>query len=155
MNKSPGAPSGAAFLIAQFGAHASRRFGERVEPLGLTPPQAGILRLIAGKAVGSQRALAKILSIQPSRLVLLLDELSRHGLLKRERSPRDRRNHHLALTKKGEHLLQKIGKVAREHEDDLLAALSPQERTALAALLRKAGDQQGLTPKVHPGYRDL
>ena len=32
---------GAAFLLAQLGAHAARRFADRVAELDLTPPQAG------------------------------------------------------------------------------------------------------------------
>ncbi|HVH89139.1 MAG TPA: hypothetical protein VM912_20650, partial [Terriglobales bacterium] len=48
-----------------------------------------------------------------------------------------------------------IGKVAREHQDALLSALSGEERDELATLLRKIADQQGLARGVHPGYQRL
>jgi len=46
-----------------------------------------------------------------------------------------------------------IGRVEREHQDALCAALSPREREQLADLLFRVAEQQGLTPGVHPGFR--
>jgi DNA-binding MarR family transcriptional regulator len=153
--KSAYTPTGAGFLVAQLGAHAARVFGERIEPLGISPPHAGILRLIASKMVSNQRDLARTLGMQPSRLVILLDELSRDGFVTRARSATDRRNHELTLTKKGMQMFLKVRKAAAEHEQSLLAALSVDEQIALAAILRKVSDQQGLTTNVHPGYRKI
>ncbi len=50
-------PTGAAFLLAQLGAHAADRFGERIKGLGVAPRHAGILRMIATTPC-NQRALA-------------------------------------------------------------------------------------------------
>ena len=36
-----------AFLLAQVGAHAALRFGERLSHLKLTPPDAGILQMLS------------------------------------------------------------------------------------------------------------
>jgi hypothetical protein len=63
--------------------------------------------------------------------------------------------HSIQLTKNGDEILEKIGKVAREHQDALLAALGKEERDGLAALLLKIADQQGLVRGVHPGYQQL
>ena len=52
-------------------------------------------------------------------------------------------------------MLQKLSKLAAEHEADLCVALTSKERDLLAALGRKIVHQQGLTPDVHPGYRKL
>ena len=93
--------------------------------------------------------------MQPSRLVILLDELSRDGFVTRTRSAADRRNHELTLTKKGMQMFLKVRNAAAEHEQSLLAALSVDEQIALAAILRKVSDQQGLTTNVHPGYRKI
>jgi hypothetical protein len=60
----------------------------------------------------------------------------------------------LTLTKKGMQMFLKVRKAAAEHEQGLLAALSVDEQIALAAILRKISDQQGLTTNVHPGYRN-
>jgi len=148
-------PSGVAFLLAQLGAHAAERFGERIRVLGISPPHAGILRLIAATPSCNQQALASRLGVLPSRMVILIDELADKGLVKRTRSQRDRWHSELALTRAGRQLLGKLSKLAMEHEAGLCAALTTKERDTLAAVCRKIVHQQGLIPDVHPGYRKL
>jgi DNA-binding MarR family transcriptional regulator len=148
-------PTGAAFLLAQLGAHAADRFAERIDGLGITPPHAGILRLVAASPAQNQQALAKRLGVLPSRMVILIDELTEKGLVERKRSTKDRRHSELVLTKRGRRILEKLSKLAAEHEADLCAGLTAAERDTLAALGRKIVHQQGLTPDVHPGYRKL
>lgn len=155
MKSHPQRPTGAAFLLAQLGAHAADRFGQRIKRLRLAPRHAGILRIIARTPSCNQRALAKRLGVLPSRMVILLDELTEKGLVERKRSTKDRRHSELVLTKRGRAMLQKLSKLAAEHEADLCAALTSKERDLLAALGRKIVHQQGLTPDVHPGYRKL
>src|ERR1700723_2233585 len=142
-----------AFLLAQLGAHAASQFAERLRVLDLAPADAGILRLLRVSSGLSQQELAGKLKIHPSRLVAILDNLEKRGYLERRPNPDDRRLYSLHLTKGGEEALGRIGKVAREHQDALLAALSNEERAALGSLLLKVADQQGLTRGVHPGYR--
>ena len=144
---------GPAFLLAQVGAHAASKFAERIGALGLTPPDAGILRMLRLTAGLSQQELAAKLGIHPSRLVALLDELERKELVERKSNPDDRRQYSLRLTEKGATRLEEIGHVAQQHQEALCAGLSLEERDKLAELLRKIADQQGLTPMVHPGYR--
>ena len=52
-----------AFLLAQIGAHAASLFGERLTALELTPPDAGILRLLRIAAGISQQELSTRLQI--------------------------------------------------------------------------------------------
>jgi DNA-binding MarR family transcriptional regulator len=151
----PDCPTGAAFLLTQLGTHAARRFGERIAPLGITPPHAGILRMIATIPECSQQQLAERLGILPSRMVILIDELAEKGLVERRRSVSDRRNYELHLTRTGKQALEKMFRLASEHEADLLTALTADERATLARLCQKVADQQELTPGVHPGYRNL
>jgi DNA-binding MarR family transcriptional regulator len=144
-----------AFLLAQLGAHAASRFAERLKILGLAPSDAGILRLLGMAAGISQQELAGKLNIHPSRLVALLDNLERHGFLERRANPDDRRLYSLHLTGPGEQVLGDIGKVAREHQEALLSALSAEERQTLGRLLLRVADQQGLVRGIHPGYQRL
>jgi len=144
-----------AFLLAQIGAHAASKFAERLVILQLSPPDAGILRLLRTSAGISQQTLSTRLQIHPSRLVAILDNLEKKSLIERKPNPDDRRLYSLHLTKKGAEILERIGNVAREHQDALLVALDSAERSSLAALLQKIADEQGLTPGVHPGYRGL
>ena len=144
-----------AFLLAQLGTHSAAQFTERLGVLELTPADAGILRLLRVEAGPSQRELATKLQIHPSRLVAILDNLEKRGLVERKAHAHDRRLYSIQLTKNGEEILEKISKVAREHQDTLLSALGKEERDALAVLLLKIADQQGLVRGVHPGYQQL
>jgi DNA-binding MarR family transcriptional regulator len=142
----------AAFLLAQVGAHAAKRFGEELAPLKMTPPQAGILRVLAGSAGLSQRELAARMGIHPSRLVGIVDEMEGLGLLTREANSEDRRQYALQVTARGREVMGEIGAVARRHNEMLLRALSSEERIVLVGLLEKIAGDQRLIPGVHPGY---
>ncbi|GLZ54017.1 MarR family transcriptional regulator [Actinomycetospora sp. NBRC 106378] len=148
-------PSGAAFLLTQLGTHAARRFGERVAAVDLTPPQAGLLRAVAREPGRSQQVLADRLGTPATRLVALVDALEQRGALERRRNPDDRRLYAVHLTEAGEDLVRDLGRLATEHEDALLATLDVDERRTLADLLGRVAAAEGLTPGVHPGYRDL
>ncbi len=150
-----GRPQGAAFLLAQVGAHAAMRFGERVHEVGLSRPQSGILGLLTANPGISQQELAGLLGMLPSRVVALVDEMEELGLIRRQRDEADRRRNTLVLTAAGNAALQQVGAVARAHEDDLCSALSASERRQLTGLLERIAEQQGLAPGVHPGYRSL
>ena len=144
-----------AFLLAQIGAHAATQFGEKLKGLRLIRPHAGILRLIGLTPGLSQQELARRLAILPSQLVALLDELEERGLIERRQDATDRRTYALHLTKSGRDVTEQIGRIAREHDDAICAALDIPERRQLNALLERIAEQQGLTPGVHPGYRKL
>ncbi len=144
-----------AFLLAQVGAHAASQFAERLGVLELTPPDAGILRLLNQTAGISQQELSVRLQIHPSRLVAILDNLEKRRLVERRANPKDRRLYSLHLTEEGREILERIGKVAREHQDALLASISGEERGLLTAMLHRIADAQGLTRGVHPGYKRL
>jgi DNA-binding MarR family transcriptional regulator len=150
-------PQGAfpAFLLAQVGAHAAKRFAALLEPLGMTPPQAGILRMLARSGGLSQRDLAERLGIHPSRLVALLDEMETAGLLVREANAGDRRLYSLQLTTAGRERMAELGRVAQQHNEALCNALTVEDRAQLESLLNKIAQQQGLTPGVHPGYGSM
>jgi DNA-binding MarR family transcriptional regulator len=148
----PDAAAGLAFLLSQVGAHSAARFAERLEPLGLKPAHAGILRVIRQADGLSQQALGEKLGMFPSRLVGLVDELERKGLVERRDSPADRRSYALHLTVAGRDALEQIGRVSREHQDAVCASLSDTERAHLAEFLRRIAAEQGLTPGVHPGF---
>jgi DNA-binding MarR family transcriptional regulator len=144
-----------AFLLAQVGAHAASQFAERLGVLELTPPDAGILRLLRIAAGLSQQELAAKLQLHPSRMVAIVDNLEKRGLVERRANPDDRRLYSLYLTQAGGEALERIGRVAREHQNALLSSLSKEERDTLATLLLRIADQQGLVRGVHPGYQRM
>jgi DNA-binding MarR family transcriptional regulator len=144
-----------AFLLSQVGAHGAARFAERIAPLKLKPYHSGILRILGREPGMTQQALCDRLGMFPSRLVGLLDDLEKSGLMERRASPADRRTYALHLTRTGREMLTRIGRLARQHQDDLCAALNERERKVLAQLLSRIVAQQEITPDVHPGYRQL
>lgn len=150
-----GRPGGAAFLLAQLGAHAATRFAGRVAELGLTPPQVGLLRAVARDPGSSQQLLATRLGVFPSRVVAFVDDLEERELVRRERSRTDRRQYAVQLTADGQAMIRRVGELARLHERELCHALDDAEREQLAILLSRIADDQGLTPGVHPGFRQI
>ena len=152
----PGSGSGQlAFLVAQVGGLAAMRFADRVTTVGVTPPQAGLLRVVAAAPGRTQQAVSGQLGLLPSRLVSLVDELEGRGLIERRRDPNDRRNSALYVTDAGSAILQDIGRAAQAHGEDFLAPLSKADRATLSDLLTRLATHHGLTPDVHPGYRAL
>jgi len=142
-------------LLSQVGAHSSFRFAERLERLELKPQHVGILTILSGEDGLSQQALCERLGIFPSRLVGVIDELEKRGLVERRNSPNDRRSYALCLTRAGRTTLGQIEEIAREHQTALCASLKDWEQAQLAELLSRIAAEQGLTPGVHPGYRKL
>lgn len=146
---------GVGFLLSQLGAHSAAAYAKRIQPLGLTPPQVGVLRAIGELPGRSQQAIADEFGVPPSRMVAFIDDLQALGLVQRRRDDHDRRVHLLHLSESGEQMIKELAAVARSAEQDLLAALSADERRELAGWLTRIADQQGLTRGVHPGYGRL
>ena len=147
--------SGVGFLLSQVGAHVAATFAERIASFGLKPYHAGILNVLANHPGLTQQALADLLGVFPSRLVALLDDLTKLELIERRTSPADRRTYSLHLTQAGHDMGSKICSVAEGMQDDICGALNEKERVTLAELLTRIVAQQKITPGVHPGYRKL
>jgi DNA-binding MarR family transcriptional regulator len=152
---SPSAAEGLTFLLSQLGAHTSAQFAARLEPLGLKPPHAGILKAIDQTDGLSQQALCQRLGVFSSRLVGLIDELEQRKLVERRDNPADRRSYAIHLTEAGREAQRRIRALARQLRDSLCAALSEPERELLAELLSRIATEQGLAPGVHPGWKNL
>lgn len=150
-----GRPDGAAFLLAQLGANAADRFARRIAGLGLTPAQAGLLRLLARAPGRSQREIADDLGMPPSRFVAFADELEQRGLIERRKNPTDRRLYALQLTETGADQLAGLREAATAHEQEICRPLAADERRQLIELLQRLAEEQGLSAGVHPGYRTL
>jgi DNA-binding MarR family transcriptional regulator len=146
---------GIAFLLTQLGHDAATQFAEQMATIDLSPPHAGILRSIAAEPGRSQQALSARLGVLPSRVVAYVDELEERGYVERRRNPDDRRLHALHLTTSGKRLMRKISTLASEHEGNMTSGLDERQRGTLRELLATLAQQRGLTPHVHPGYRNL
>lgn len=148
-------PVGPSFLLSQVGGLAARLFAERLAELGLKPYHAGIVRIVEHNPGISQQTLSHALGVFASQLVLLLDALERKRLVERRPSADDRRRHRLHLTAAGRKAARDIERLTRDLEATLFAKLSATDVVRLERLLRRVGDEVGLTPSVHPAYGDL
>lgn len=135
-------PPSVAFLLSTLGYEVRRELGARLADLGLELRQFGLLRLVAQDDGQSQRALGSVLEITPNRMVGLVDDLERRGLIERRAHPADRRAYALALTETGRALLATAFQAAFSVEGDVCSGLSPEERGQLLGLLRKVAQRK-------------
>src|ERR1700734_4271591 len=113
-------------------ARVGRRAAEAtMSPGGLRPRHLIALKLLSEHGPASQQGLAEALSLDPSNVVGLLNELEERGLITRRRDPADRRRHIVEASAAGENELActqaRLGLV----EDELLGALTAAERDTL------------------------
>ena len=112
---------------------------EVMEPLQLTPKQFVAMEFISKNPCISQKNIAENIGTAPAVMVGILDTLSGRGLLKRKRSPRDRREYYVHLTPKGIDMLEEIQRIAFEVEDlyQEKTGLTDDERQTILPILRK------------------
>ena len=114
------------------------RIAAELAAIELTPASFGLLNLIAAHQGANQQELGSAMSVDPSTMVSLIDELERMGLAQRRPHPKDRRAREVVVTAKGRRRLQRARELATQVEDDVLRGLAPAERGELLRLLRKA-----------------
>src|SRR4030081_3266545 len=125
-------------LLEHLARVGRRAFEVTLEPGGLRPRHLIALKLLSEQGPASQQALADSLSLDPSNVVGLLNELEERGLITRRRDSADRRRHIVELSPRGEAELCDAYDRLRRVDDDLLSPLSTRERTMLYELLVRA-----------------
>src|ERR1035438_4650301 len=125
-------------------ARVGRRAAETsMSPGGLRPRHLIALKLLSENGPASQQRLADALSLDPSNVVGLLNELEERGLITRRRDPADRRRHIVELSAGGQEELCLAQARLSRVEDDLLSVLTAEERATLYRLLTRAVDAVG------------
>jgi DNA-binding MarR family transcriptional regulator len=105
---------------------------QRVSGNAVSVSEGFALAELAGDAVLSQRDLAERLHLEKSTVSRLVAGLERHGLVARERNPENRRFYQLRLTRRGHAAAAALAATYRRWHTELLAAMTPAERDALA-----------------------
>jgi DNA-binding MarR family transcriptional regulator len=141
---------GAAYLLSQVGAHSSQRWRERLASIGLDARSVLVLRHVAADEGRTQSSLSTSLAVPPSRIVGIVDELERRGLVERRAHPIDRRAHALRLTRSGRRVLEKLLAMSRAHEAEICGGLSESDRRRLIDLLELIVSEQELARGSHP-----
>jgi len=116
---------------------ARRQMTAIVDPHGLTLQQFSVLRILRGAGADGLPTLevADRMVEQTPGITRLLDRLEGKELIRRQRCPKDRRQHLCWITPKGLAILHKLdAAIARTHEDTL-RGLRSKDRVAFLRLL--------------------
>jgi DNA-binding MarR family transcriptional regulator len=119
----------------------TRRLVEAERPLlerrGLTMWQYAALTCLARSPAPTQLQLAAAIRYDKTRLIALLDQLERDGLVRREPDPSDRRARIVRITPKGRRRYERAAADIRAMEGELLSPLTAAERDVLRSALPK------------------
>lgn len=125
------------YLILAAQREGNRQLAQALRPLGLTPAQAEVLRLLADHQPLTLTGLGELLVCEsgtnPSRLV---DRLVTAGLIHRAESGRDRRQIHLTLTLAGQQAAARIAAIEEQLYEFIDAAGADHPVSTVIAYLR-------------------
>ncbi|MBC3991707.1 MarR family transcriptional regulator [Streptomyces sp. AC563] len=108
-----------------------------LEPLGITPAQARLLRTVALYDAEPPRMadLAARLEVVPRAVTTLVDALEANGVVRRVPDPSNRRVIRIELTDAGRATLRALRQARRSAAEDILEPLDARERELLGSLL--------------------
>jgi DNA-binding MarR family transcriptional regulator len=135
-------------LLARLGQESVARFRRAVRPLDLGAQQFIVLKQLQAIGSCSQGELADALGIDYSNLAGVTGELYRRGLIERSRDEADRRRYVVELTGEGRQLLADADRAIGTGEEEMLSALSDEERDQLWDLLRRMADNLEICPST-------
>lgn len=112
-------------------------FEEECRELGLTPPQYGVLTIVANAPGCDQATVARALGFDRVTTLRIVRGLQARGLLARQASAADGRRLQLMLTTEGVATLARGRPLAARVTERLMAPLAEDERKQFQSLLRK------------------
>jgi DNA-binding MarR family transcriptional regulator len=134
-------------------ARISRRAADAAMADGsLRPRHVIALSLLDEQGPMTQHAVGAALSLDPSNVVGLLNELEERGLITRRRDPADRRRHIVEVSATGAGELEQTYGQLGLVEDELFKTLTCEQRRTLHELLASA--VAGLTPSEQANGSD-
>lgn len=123
------------FLLARLGFAFKGKAITAFEKAGFELYDYGVLALLAEGARETQSTIADALTVDPSRMVALLDSLEKRSLIVRQRDLQDRRRHVVSITAAGKKELGRLRSLIKQLEDEFFAPLDDESRKALHGLL--------------------
>jgi DNA-binding MarR family transcriptional regulator len=126
------------FLLARVSGDVVRATNAALAEEGLRVRQYAVLLLACDSRRGaSQRAMARILGLDPSQVVTLVDELAQAGLVERRPAPTDRRANLVTATEAGHRKRERAAVRAADAVRGALGPLSGAEQATLRGLLSR------------------
>lgn len=135
---------GVGFLLGAAHRAHRRRWEAALADLGVSAPQAAMLRLIAAEPGQGVRGLARRLGTDPMNAQRIAESLIAAGLCQAGRDPGDARRRPLRPTARGRRLARSVVERAGRSEQVLAAALGERSYTSLVAGLRAVIDHDNL-----------
>jgi DNA-binding MarR family transcriptional regulator len=114
-----------------------RQIAALVEPYGITPQQFNVLRILRGAGADGLPTLevAERMIEQTPGVTRLLDRLEAKELVRRQRCPKDRRQHLCWIAPKGLTVLQKLDAVSTHASEETMKGLRAKDRLTFIRLL--------------------
>jgi DNA-binding MarR family transcriptional regulator len=126
------------FLLSRASGQVLRATNAALAEHGLRVRQYSVLVLACEAAQGlSQRELATLLALDPSQVVLLVDELAAAGLVERQAPEIDRRTRLVVATPEGRRVREAAGRDADAAVEIPLSLLGDAERDRLRDMLTR------------------
>jgi MarR family transcriptional regulator, 2-MHQ and catechol-resistance regulon repressor len=117
----------------------TRRLSPGIDAAGLTQSQFGALEALYHRGPMCQRDLGTRLLKSTGNITLVVDNLERRGLVRRERSREDRRYVTVFLTDAGESVIAGFFPRHAEALTEAMSVLTAEEQEELGRLCRKLG----------------
>jgi DNA-binding MarR family transcriptional regulator len=123
--------------------HVQERFFQltaaALAPTGISGREAAVLREIDSPEPRSQGEVARLMGIDRTTMVALIDDLEGRGFVRRRQDPDDRRRNVVELTETGRDVTRQALQAGKQAERTFLGPLSAEEaeqfKQALRALL--------------------
>ncbi|MFJ8163759.1 MarR family winged helix-turn-helix transcriptional regulator [Streptomyces sp. NPDC096136] len=114
-----------------------------MEPLGITPAQGRLLRIVAHYADGTPPRMADLatrLEVVPRAVTTLVDGLEAADCVRRAPDPANRRVIRIELTEAGRATLRRLRNARTDAAEEILAPLTAEQREVLGGLLDALAD---------------
>ncbi|OKK17559.1 MarR family transcriptional regulator [Streptomyces sp. CB00455] len=114
-----------------------------LEPLGITPAQSRLLRLVAHDEAGLPPRMADLaarLEVVPRAVTTLVDGLEAADCVRRVPDPANRRAIRIELTETGRATLRRLRNARTDAAEEILAPLTAGQREVLGGLLNTLSD---------------
>lgn len=112
----------------------------RLAPVDLKPAQLDVLMNLYRHPGMSQHDLARRLLVGRSNITMLLPQLEKRGLLRRQGDEKDKRILRLTLTEAGEELLMRALKIHMALIETAMSQSTPEEGDLIGDHMRKVAD---------------
>ena len=118
------------------------RLNKHLTDNDLTLSQFGVLEALLHLGPLNQRALGEKLLKSGGNITMVIDNLEKHGWVKRKRNPEDRRSVLIHLTEEGRDLIETYFPKHLELIMDEFSVLSSEEKEKLGELCKKVGQKE-------------